>query len=122
MGMLDDGSAEALIELGEPGVLSLDAAGGVDLEWFLSMRCEQLSSGVPLVQLLSGLARGLPAALSVVVCSLEDPHHTWEGVFRAVGTSLSRVFSPSAEVVSVQRASTLRSSACSSVENMASPS
>jgi imidazoleglycerol phosphate dehydratase HisB len=97
MGMLDDGSAEALVELGSPGGLRIDAGAGVDLEWFLSLRCEQLTSGAPLVALLTGMAQGLSAAVTVKVCNLEDPHHTWEGVFRAVGTCLSRIYSPPPE-------------------------
>ncbi|BBO91798.1 hypothetical protein [Desulfosarcina ovata] len=99
MGMLDDGSAEALVELGAPGpgILKMDSGAEVDLDWFLSLRCEQLSSGGPLVELLTGLAEGLPAAVSVVVCNLEDQHHTWEGVFRALGTCLSRIFTPPVE-------------------------
>ena len=98
MGMLDDGSAEALVELDARGRLNIAAGAGVDLDWFLSLRCEQLASGAPLVELLTGLAEGLPAVVSVVVGNLEDPHHTWEGVFRAVGTCLGKLFTPTAAV------------------------
>jgi imidazoleglycerol phosphate dehydratase HisB len=94
-GMLDDGSAEARIALGEAGGLEIRAAETVDLEWFLSLRCEQLPSGRLLVDLLTGLAEGLPAKLTVAVCNHEDTHHTWEGVFRAVGVALNKIYAPS---------------------------
>jgi imidazoleglycerol phosphate dehydratase HisB len=96
MGMLDDGSAEALVTLADQGRLNLQGAANVDTAWFLSLRCEQLTSGRPLLELLTGLSQGLPAEISVTVCNLEDPHHTWEGVFRALGTALSRIFTPPA--------------------------
>jgi imidazoleglycerol phosphate dehydratase HisB len=99
MGMLDDGSAEALVASEPNGRLRIHSAVGVDLNWFLSLRCEQLSSGDPLVELLSGLAEGLEVDVTVVVCNLEDPHHTWEGVFRAVGTCLGRMYTPPADAL-----------------------
>ena len=92
--MIDDGSAEVLIELDKNDILNINAAANIDLEWFLSLRCEQLSCGRDLVDLLTGLAQGLSAQISVKVCSFEDQHHTWEGVFRAVGTALSKMFTP----------------------------
>lgn len=93
-GMLDDGSAEARIALGETGALEICAGQTVDLEWFLSLRCEQLPTGRLLVELLTGLAEGIPATLSVTVCNHEDTHHTWEGVFRAVGVALNKIYAP----------------------------
>jgi imidazoleglycerol phosphate dehydratase HisB len=94
IGMLDDGSAEALIELDQPAGLDMAGSTAIDLDWFLSLRCEQLESGQGLKDLLTGLSRGLEARIAIVVCSLEDPHHTWEGVFRAVGSALSKLFTP----------------------------
>ena len=95
LGMIDDGSAEVLVDTGRaPGVFNLNAQGEVALDWFLSLRCEQLPNGAPLQEFLAGLAEGLQAAIDVTICSAEDPHHTWEGVFRAVGISLSRIFGP----------------------------
>jgi len=93
-GMLDDGSAEARITLGENGGLEIRAGETVDLEWFLSLRCEQLQTGSVLADLLAGLAEGLSAKLSVTVCNHEDTHHTWEGIFRAVGVSLNKIYAP----------------------------
>ena len=96
MGMLDDGSAEALVEIHPIPHLNMTAGSTVDLDWFLSLRCEQMTSGAPLVRLLEGLAMGLAARITVVVCNLEDPHHTWEGVFRAIGEALNKIFTPPA--------------------------
>ncbi len=45
LGMIDDGSAEVLIDLGKNGDLNIRASANIDLEWFLSLRCEQISSG-----------------------------------------------------------------------------
>lgn len=98
MGMLDDGSGEALVELKEPPGVEISAGVSVDLDWFLSLRCEQLTSGQPLVDLLNGLAQGLEARLSVRICNHDDTHHTWEGAFRALGTALSRIYAPPAEL------------------------
>jgi len=94
LGMIDDGSAEVLIDLEKNDDLNISAGVNTDLEWFLSLRCEQLSTGRDLVELLTGLAKGLGAQILVKVCNFEDPHHTWEGVFRAVGTALSKIFTP----------------------------
>ncbi len=95
LGMIDDGSAEVLIHLCSPtSGLRIGAQGDVALDWFLPLRCEQLPNGVALQELLSGLAQGLQAQIDVTICSAEDPHHTWEGVFRAVGICLSRIYSP----------------------------
>jgi imidazoleglycerol phosphate dehydratase HisB len=94
LGMIDDGSAEVLIDLGKNDDLNISAGANIDLEWFLSLRCEQLSSGRDLVELLTGLAQGLGAQILVKVCNFEDPHHTWEGVFRAVGMVLNKLFTP----------------------------
>ena len=94
LGMIDDGSAEVLIDLDKNGVLNISAGANVDLEWFLSLRCEQLSSGRDLVDLLTGLAEGLDAQISVKVCNFEDQHHSWEGVFRGLGTALNKIFTP----------------------------
>ncbi len=57
LGMIDDGSAEVLIDLDKNGELAISAGATIDLEWFLSLRCEQLSSGRHLVDLLSGLGQ-----------------------------------------------------------------
>ncbi|MGD8212748.1 MAG: hypothetical protein PVF32_22980 [Desulfobacterales bacterium] len=94
LGMIDDGSAEVLIDLGKNDDFNISAGANIDLEWFLSLRCEQLSSGRDLVELLTGLAQGLGAQILVKVCNFEDPHHTWEGVFRAVGMVLNKLFTP----------------------------
>lgn len=94
LGMIDDGSAEVRIELDKTGDLEINAGANIDLQWFLSLRCEQLSSGRHLVDLLTGLAKGLSARISLRVCNFEDPHHTWEGVFRAIGVALNKIFAP----------------------------
>jgi HAD superfamily hydrolase (TIGR01509 family) len=91
LGMIDDGSAEVTVRKAEPGRSRLTATQQVDLDWFLSLRCEQLPGGWPLVEMLSGLSDGAGVDLDVTVASLEDPHHTWEGVYRAVGIALSKM-------------------------------
>src|SRR5512135_3442725 len=50
-----------------------------------------MSSGKPLVDLLGGIADAVPVQLDVTVCSVEDPHHSWEGVFRSVGIAFHRM-------------------------------
>lgn len=94
LGMIDDGSAEVSLEIKGVPNLHLSAIENVNLEWFLSLRCEQISSGKPLVALLEGLVQGFQGALSIKVCGVEDPHHTWEGVFRSLGIVLNKLFTP----------------------------
>ncbi len=95
LGMIDDGSAEVTIELtdAKPNLV-ITGIDTLDLEWFLSLRCEQLDSGTPLVELMRGLSKGLNAIVQVKICSVQDPHHTWEGVFRSIGIALNRIFTP----------------------------
>lgn len=95
LGMIDDGSAEVRLRTASPGGASFTSSGQVDLEWFLSVRCEQLSHGTPLVDMLDALGRAAGLDVAVTVGSFEDPHHTWEGVYRAVGIALDRMHNPS---------------------------
>ncbi|MEO5346494.1 MAG: HAD family phosphatase [Magnetococcus sp. YQC-9] len=92
MGMIDDGSAEILLDWTTeyPGAEFL-ADGGVDPGWFLSVRCEQAASGRPMWELMNGLAQGIGARIRVRLCSAEDPHHAWEGIYRTLGIALRRV-------------------------------
>lgn len=92
IGMIDDGSSEIHIRAGKPGELTLTSSGQVDLEWFLGSRAEQLANGFPLLRLLEGLASGGELSIQIKVASFEDPHHTWEGVFRGVGIALDQMF------------------------------
>jgi HAD superfamily hydrolase (TIGR01509 family) len=94
LGMIDDGSAEVAIELSEKPDAVIESTKRIDRDWFLSLRCEQINSGEPLVRLVKGLADGLRAKIYIRICSVEDPHHTWEGVFRSIGIALSRMFAP----------------------------
>jgi HAD superfamily hydrolase (TIGR01509 family) len=94
LGMIDDGSAEVLLDTRQAPGLHLESVPVLDLDWFLSLRCEQLSSGVPLLELMQGLAEGLALSMRVRVGNVEDPHHTWEGVFRAIGITLQRLYAP----------------------------
>ena len=94
LGMIDDGSAEVGVELDDAAGLALKSSAEIDLEYFLSLRCEQLSSGSPLIELLEGISAGLDARITVLVCSFADPHHTWEGIFRGVGTALHYIYGP----------------------------
>jgi HAD superfamily hydrolase (TIGR01509 family) len=97
LGMIDDGSAEVHIDLSISAGFQLESVQAIDLEWFLSLRCEQLSSGKPLIEMLQGMSEGLDGLFTVRVCHLEDPHHTWEGIFRAIGIALNRIFSKKVE-------------------------
>ncbi|HID07355.1 MAG TPA: hypothetical protein EYP10_09430, partial [Armatimonadetes bacterium] len=101
LGMIDDGSAEVIVRLDAGRDLQIQAAAPVDRQWFLSLRCEQLASGRHLVDLLTGLCRGLDAEIIIRVCSFEDPHHTWEGIFRGVGMALGKLFTPPAGPVAL---------------------
>ncbi|BAP57702.1 hypothetical protein THII_3405 [Thioploca ingrica] len=94
LGMIDDGSAEVVIEITDKANLQFHTVDNIDRAWFLSLRCEQLSSGQPLLELAQGLAQGLGASVTITVCSVEDPHHTWEGVFRSLGIALNKLFAP----------------------------
>ncbi|MET8279153.1 HAD family phosphatase [Micromonospora sp. NPDC005174] len=97
LGMIDDGSAEVQLRVDPEGGASFHASPQVDLDWFLSVRCEQLSHGAPLVDLLDALGRAAGLWITVTVASFEDPHHTWEGVYRAVGIALDRMCNPLTE-------------------------
>lgn len=94
LGMIDDGSAEVVLAQSDDPGLRLNSIESLDLEWFLGLRCEQLDSGRPLLQLLQGLARGLSARIEIRVCAVEDPHHSWEGVFRGLGIALHKMYAP----------------------------
>lgn len=97
LGMIDDGSCEVTVRsvATEPsagrGRFSISSSQQVDLEWFLSVRCEQMSDGRPLLAMLDGLALGAELDIEVKVASFEDPHHTWEAVFRGVGIAIDKL-------------------------------
>lgn len=94
LGMIDDGSAEVTISLAEQPDFLIETVDQLDQAWFFGLRCEQLASSAPLLELLRGLAHELRAQIHVRICGVEDPHHAWEGVFRSVGMALSKMFAP----------------------------
>lgn len=94
LGMIDDGSAEVSVELSESPTVEIETLPALDFDWILSLRCEQLHSGKPLIEVIEGLAQGLKAKITVRICSFEDPHHSWEGVFRSIGIALSKMYTP----------------------------
>ncbi|WP_422774076.1 HAD-IA family hydrolase [Plantactinospora sp. WMMC1484] len=95
LGMIDDGSAEVRLRAdAERAGARFSASAQLDLEWFLSVRCEQLARGGPLVEMLDALGRAAGLDIAVTVGGFEDPHHTWEGVYRAVGIALDRMYNP----------------------------
>lgn len=95
LGMIDDGSAEIWIDLNHgPGKAEFVRGSSVDAEWFLGLRCEQALSGRPMLELLTGIAVGMQATIRVRLCSAEDPHHAWEGIYRTLGMALNRMLDP----------------------------
>lgn len=88
LGLIDDGSCEVTLERTRSGAGLVVLGGAVDTERFVAMRVEQLATGRPLVRVLEGLARACGLRVRIDVASLEDPHHTWEAIFRAVGIAL----------------------------------
>ncbi len=93
LGMIDAGSALTSVYLDQAGV-NLNTAGGVDLNWFLNLRCEQIENGKPLVDLLEGISEGLSARIESTIWNVEDPHHTWEGIYRGLGICLYKLITP----------------------------
>jgi imidazoleglycerol phosphate dehydratase HisB len=89
--MIDDGSCEVILRGQTDGGARFRSSAQVDLDWFLSLRCEQLRNGQPLVDLLDGLGAGCNIGIDVLVASVEDPHHSWESIFRAVGIGLEKL-------------------------------
>ncbi|MEJ7785109.1 MAG: HAD family hydrolase [Solirubrobacteraceae bacterium] len=87
IGLIDDGSARVRIGHAPAHVACVSALAG-DLDWFLGLRVEQLPSGHGLVELISGIAEGGGLRIDVEVVSIEDAHHTWEAIFRAIGVCL----------------------------------
>lgn len=87
LGMIDDGSAEVRLTRSDAPGAELSGAG-IDLDWFTSLRVEQLRDGDALVQMLDGLTTGAGVRAQIEVTSLEDPHHTWEAIWRGLGVAL----------------------------------
>ncbi len=94
LGMIDDGSAEVSVTSTDEPDLLIETIEQLEPTWFFGLRCEQLESSAPLLELLRGLTQGLRVRLHVLVCGVEDPHHTWEGVFRSIGIALGKMFAP----------------------------
>lgn len=91
LGMIDDGAAETLIDFGRPASVDFGCHHSLSGEAVLAMRVEQVERGDELVELLEGLAEGIGAHVTVRLCTFEDPHHSWEGVFRSIGIGLARL-------------------------------
>lgn len=91
LGMIDDGAAETLIELHQTPAVDFSTHPSLPRDAVLNARVEQLDRGGTLLELMQGLAEGLGASITVRMCTFEDPHHSWEGVFRALGISLARL-------------------------------
>jgi HAD superfamily hydrolase (TIGR01509 family) len=87
LGMIDDGSAEVRIERAATPTVALVGLT-VDPDWFAGLRCEQLADGRPLVELLHGLAKAAGLDVRVDIAAVEDPHHTWEAIWRGIGVAL----------------------------------
>ena len=91
LGMIDDGAAETLIDFTQSPGVDFDTHHSLNRAAILKMRAEQVRSGQELVDLMAGIADGLGAHITVRLCTFEDPHHSWEGVYRAIGICLSRL-------------------------------
>ncbi|MEM1105668.1 MAG: HAD family phosphatase [Pseudomonadota bacterium] len=91
LGMIDDGAAECLVDLDAAPHFVFSTHASLDPEKVLDMRVEQVGRGADLAQLLEGLAAGLAGRIEMRLCTFEDPHHSWEGVYRALGITLSRL-------------------------------
>ncbi|MEL6661984.1 MAG: HAD family phosphatase [Pseudomonadota bacterium] len=94
LGMIDDGAAECLVDLGAAPALEFSGHHSLDMARILDMRVEQVSAGQQLLDLLEGLSRGLRGKIAIRLCTFEDPHHSWEGVYRALGITLNRLRQP----------------------------
>ncbi len=91
LGMIDDGSVEVYIQQNSANPqVTMEVVFDVELDYFLNLRCEQIDSGQSLQDLLDGISKGMEADIYVRICSHEDTHHTWEGLFRAIGIALSK--------------------------------
>lgn len=67
----------------KPGVvLNID-------DWFLKSRVEELNSPKPLIDLLEGVADALGKEIVVTSYLLDDPHHVFESIFRALGSAFA---------------------------------
>ncbi|UTI65911.1 HAD family phosphatase [Paraconexibacter antarcticus] len=87
LGLIDDGSCEVTLTRGGDWT-TLNGVGPVDAERFVGLRVEQLAAGGALVEILRGLGAACGLGITIDVASVEDPHHTWEAIFRAVGVAL----------------------------------
>lgn len=91
LGMIDDGAAECLVDFTGTAGTAFSGHHSLDMDRILDMRVEQVGAGRELIALLDGLSEGLGARIEVRLCTFEDPHHSWEGVYRALGITLNRL-------------------------------
>ncbi|MGF1545517.1 MAG: HAD family hydrolase [Parvularculaceae bacterium] len=91
LGMIDDGAAEVLIDRDGPPGLDFTVHPSLPEDRVLGLRVEQMRAGRDLVALAEGVAAGLGARIVIRLCTFEDPHHSWEGVYRAIGITLNRL-------------------------------
>ncbi|MEL6569032.1 MAG: hypothetical protein AAFQ22_11475, partial [Pseudomonadota bacterium] len=91
LGMIDDGAAECLVDFARPPETHFSGHHSLDLARILDMRVEQVGAGQELIDLLDGISHGLGARIEIRLCTFEDPHHSWEGVYRALGITLNRL-------------------------------
>ena len=66
LGMIDDGSAITSIDFNATGS-ELKTTAGINRDWFLSLRCEQVETGRPLLELFEGLSEGLEAKIESTI-------------------------------------------------------
>jgi len=96
LGMIDDGAAEVMIDLDAPASATFETHPSLPRAQVLAMRVEQVAAGAMLVEMMQGLAEGLEGRIVARMCTFEDPHHSWEGVYRAIGICLARLRAQSA--------------------------
>jgi HAD superfamily hydrolase (TIGR01509 family) len=80
---IDESLSMVQLKNKKPGViLNID-------NWFLKSRVEELNSPKPLIDLLEGISDALGKEIVVTSYLLDDPHHVFESVFRALGSAIA---------------------------------
>jgi len=86
-GIIDEASSTVSVSVeGRPGIYLRGDVPGIKIEKVEDMLSNDLDD------FLNGLALGMNCTIHVDVGYGDDPHHTWESVFRGLGEALRLVF------------------------------